>query len=105
MGGGGEPSNVTSDGVLDQTRTTNPVLTEFGASANVSDGELEIEGYSLYRGNHSSGGGGLGKGAAFYVKDTLYHSACTDFDNVAFDITTICSKSGGGRQPQMLIIC
>ena len=63
-------------------------LTEFGASADINDGELGIEGYSLYRGNHSSGGGGLGKGAALYVKDNLNHSACPSLDNVAFDCST-----------------
>ena len=60
-------------------------LTEFGAAASVDDGELGIEGYSIYRGNHSSGGGGLGKGVAIYVQDTLNHSACPMFDEVAFD--------------------
>ena len=51
-------------------------LTEFGAAADVGDGELGIDGYSIYRGNHSSGNGGLGKGTALYVQDSLNHSAC-----------------------------
>ena len=62
-------------------------LTEFGASENVGDGELGIESYSLYRGNHSNGGGGPGKGVGLYVKDTLNHSACPVFDKVTFDST------------------
>ena len=60
-------------------------LTEFGAAASVDDGELGIEGYSIYRGNHSSGGGGLGKGVAIYVQDTLNHSTCPMFDDSTFD--------------------
>ena len=60
-------------------------LTEFGAASNVDDGELGIDGYSIYRGNHSSGSGGLGKGVAIYIHDTLNHSACPLFDSVAFD--------------------
>ena len=60
-------------------------LTEFGAGNEVTDGELGIDGYSLYRGNHSSGGGGLGKGVALYVSNALNHSACPKFDNVGFD--------------------
>ena len=63
-------------------------LTEFGAAKNISDGELGIEGYSIYRGNHSDGGGGLGKGVALYVKNTLNHSACPIFDTVSFDCST-----------------
>ena len=35
-------------------------LTEFGAAASVDDGKLGIEGFSLYRGDHSSGTEGLG---------------------------------------------
>ena len=42
-------------------------LTEFGASSAIGDGELGVEGYTLYRGNHSDGGGGPGKGVALYV--------------------------------------
>ena len=71
--------------------TENPhilALTEFGAAADVSDGELGIEGYSLYRGNHSSGTGGPGRGVALYVKDTLNHSSCPDFDNAHFDCSS-----------------
>ena len=60
-------------------------------AANISDGELGIEGYALYRGNHSSGSGGPGKGAALCVKDNLNHSACPIFDNVAFDCSAWCT--------------
>ena len=66
-------------------------LTEFGAAADVDDGELGIEGYSLYRGNHSSGAGGPGKGVAIYIKNTLNHSACPVFDNIGFDCSTWCT--------------
>ena len=66
-------------------------LTEFGAASSVGDGELGINDYSLYRGNHSSGGGGLGKGVALYVKDTLNHSACLALESVEFDCSTWCS--------------
>ena len=68
--------------------TTSPhilALTEFGAAATVKDGELGVEGYSLYRGNHSDGKGGPGRGAALYVLDTLNHSACPVFDDLEFD--------------------
>ena len=60
-------------------------LTEFGASGAVMDSELGIEGYSLYRGNHSDGKGGLGRGTALYISNSLNHSACPLFDNVEFD--------------------
>ena len=60
-------------------------LTEFGASGMVNDSELGIEGYSLYRGNHSKRNGGPGRGAALYISNTLNHSACPLFDEVAFD--------------------
>ena len=63
-------------------------LTEFGAAKDVNDGELGIEGYSVYRGNHSDGGGGLGKGVALYIKNTLNHSACPLFDAVSFDCSS-----------------
>ena len=75
-------------GLIDSQNPHILALTEFGASAGVSDGELGIEGYSLYRGDHSSGGGGLGKGAALYIKDTLNHSACPMFDKVEFDCSS-----------------
>ena len=57
-------------GLIDSQNPHILALTEFGAASDVNDGELGIEGYSLYRGNHSSGGGGLGKGVALYVKKT-----------------------------------
>ena len=60
-------------------------LTEFGASSAVMDSELGMNGYSLYRGNHSDGKGGLGKGAALYISNSLNHSACPLFDEVLFD--------------------
>ena len=63
-------------------------LTEFGAAKEVGDGELGIESYTIYRGNHSDGGGGPGRGVALYIKDTLNHSACPIFDAVSFDCST-----------------
>ena len=60
-------------------------LTEFGASETIMDSELGIEGYTLYRSNHSDGSGGPGKGAALYVKNTLNHSAAPEIDNLDFD--------------------
>jgi hypothetical protein len=60
-------------------------LTEFGASSSVSDGELNFNDYTLYRGTHSDGSGGPGKGAALYVKNVLNHAAYPQFDNETFD--------------------
>ena len=60
-------------------------LTEFGASNSVNDGELGFEGYTLYRGDHSDGSGGPGKGAALYIQNTLNHAAAPEFDKVDFD--------------------
>ena len=60
-------------------------LTEFGASDAVGDAELGIEGYTLYRGNHSDGSGGPGKGVALYISDSLNHSASPAMDELAFD--------------------
>ena len=51
-------------------------LTEFGASKEVRDGDVGIKVFALYRGNHSDGCGGLGKGATLYVKVSLNHSPC-----------------------------
>ena len=79
------------DGLVDSETPHSLALAEFGAAVNAKDGELGIEGYSLYRGNHSSGGGGLGKGVAMYVKDTLNHSPCPIFDNVVFDCSSWCT--------------
>ena len=56
-------------------------LTEFGAASSIGDGELGISGYTLYRGDHSSGGGGPGKGAALYIDNALNHSACPKLDD------------------------
>ena len=74
--------------LIDEHKPHVLALTEFGAASTVMDGELGIDGYTLYRGNHSSGGGGLGKGVAVYVADSLNHSACPEFDNVGFDCST-----------------
>ena len=60
-------------------------LTEFGAPTSVNDGELGIDGYTLYRGDHSDGSGGPGKGAALYIQNSLNHAAIPEFDNLAFD--------------------
>ena len=60
-------------------------LTEFGASKTMADSELGIDGYSLYGGDHSDGSGGLGRGAALYISNTLDHSVCPLLDEVAFD--------------------
>ena len=78
-------------GLIDSQNPHILALTEFGAASDVNDGELGIEGYSLYRGNHSSGGGGLGKGVALYVKNDLNHSACPVFDDAGFDCSTWCT--------------
>ena len=72
-------------GLIDSHNPHILALTEFGAASNVSDGELGIPGYALYRGDHSSGGGGLGKGVALYIKDSLNHSACPRLDKAEFD--------------------
>ena len=60
-------------------------LTEFGAPNSVNDGELGFEGYTLYRGDHSDGSGGPGKGAALYVQNRLNHAAIPEFDNADFN--------------------
>ena len=60
-------------------------LTEFGAPSSVNDGELGIDGYTLYRGDHSDGMGGPGKGAALYVQNKLNHAGIPEFDNIDFD--------------------
>ena len=75
-------------GLIDEQKPHVLALTEFGAGSTVTDGELGIEGYTLYRGDHSSGSGGLGKGAAAYVSDSLNHSACPQFDDGGFDCST-----------------
>ena len=78
-------------GLIDEHNPHVLALTEFGAAACVNDGELGIEGYALYRGNHSSGNGGLGKGAALYVKNSLCHSSCPIFDGEEFDCHAWCT--------------
>ena len=53
--------------ILDLVNNERPhvlALTEFGASGDMNDGELGIDGYTLYRGDHSDGKGGLGRGVA-----------------------------------------
>ena len=60
-------------------------LTEFGAASSVKDNELGIDGYTLYRGDHSDGKGGLGRGVGMYVHNSLNHSACPTFDDILFD--------------------
>ena len=65
-------------------------LTEFGAPSHIKDGELNTPDYSLYRGDHSSGEGGLGKGTALYVHDSLNHSACPSMEETNFDCTAWC---------------
>ena len=57
-------------------------ITEFGAGNNVSDAEIAIPGYALYRKNHKSGSGGPGKGVAIYIRNTLYHSTCLDMHSI-----------------------
>ena len=57
--------------LVDEQKPHVLALTEFGASGLVTDSELGIEGYTLYRNDHSDGKGGPGKGAALYVKNTL----------------------------------
>ena len=79
-------SEITA--LVDEQKPHILALTEFGAGGTVMDGELGIEGYSLYRGDHSSGGGGLGKGVAVYVAETLNHSAYPNFDEIGFDCST-----------------
>ena len=71
--------------LIDSQRPHILALTEFGAAESTPDGELGIEGYGLYRGNHSDGNGGLGRGTALYVANTLSHSACPLLDDVGFD--------------------
>ena len=66
-------------------------LTEFGAASSINDGELGIAGYTLYRGDHSSGEGGLGKGVAIYVKNTLNHAACPSLEKTDFDCAVWCT--------------
>ena len=74
--------------ILDLVNSERPhvlALTEFGASKDINDGELGIDGYTLYRGDHSDGRGGLGKGVALYMQNTLNHSACPKMDGESFD--------------------
>ena len=60
-------------------------LTELGASRAVTDGELGIEGYTLYRKNHTDGSGGPGKGVALYVKNSLNHTSSPVMEELEFD--------------------
>ena len=63
-------------------------LTEFGASDAISDSELGIVGYTLYRSNHSDGSGGPGRGVALYVKNSINHSACPQMEEMEYDCST-----------------
>ena len=74
--------------LIDEQKPHVLALTEFGAGNEVTDGELGIYGYTLYRGTHSSGNGGLGKGVGVYVSNTLNHSSCPKFEDVGFDCST-----------------
>ena len=74
--------------LIDEQKPHVLALTEFGAATTDTDGELSIDGYTLYRGDHSSGGGGLGKGVAVYVSDALNHSACPTFEDAGFDCSS-----------------
>ena len=56
--------------MIDEQKPHVLAFTEFGAGNTVTNGELGISGYTLYRGDHSSGGGGLGKGVGVYVANT-----------------------------------
>ena len=86
-------------GLIDSQNPDILALTEFGAANTVNDGELGIEGYSLYRGDHSSGGGGLGRGVALYVKNELNHSPCPMFDSLEFDCCSWCTiKLSDGKK-------
>ena len=44
-----------------------------------------IEGYTLYRGDHSDSKGGPGKGAELYIRNSLNHSAAPTIDKLKFD--------------------
>ena len=55
--------------ILDLVNSEKPLilaLTEFGAASTTLDSELGIQDYTIYRGDHSDGTGGLGKGTAMY---------------------------------------
>ena len=90
--------------LIDEQKPHILALTEFGAGSGITDGELGIDGYTLYRGNHSSGGGGLGKGAAIYVTDSLNHSACPNLDIEGFDCSTWIMVKLSNRK-NLLIRC
>ena len=66
-------------------------LTEFGASQAVTDNELGVIGYTLYRGDHTSGNGGPGRGAALYVNNSLNHSGCPKLEDLPFDCSAWCT--------------
>ena len=63
----------------------NLALTEFGAATAVTDDELGVNDYTLYRGDHLSGNGGPGRGAAIYIHNSLNHSGCSTLENLPFD--------------------
>ena len=79
--------------ILDLVNSEKPLilaLTEFGAASTTLDSELGIQDYTIYRGDHSDGTGGLGKGAAMYVHNSLNHSACPTLENNDFDCAAWC---------------
>lgn len=65
-------------------------LTEFGASDAIRDDELGVEGYTLYRKNHSDGSGRPKRGAALYVKNLLNHLTAPAMDGMEFNCATWC---------------
>ena len=88
-------------GLIDEQKPHVLALTEFGAGSSVTNGELGIDGYTLYRGDHASGEG-LGKGVAVYVADTLNHSACPKFDEVAFDCSVWVTVKLSNRKSMLI---
>ena len=79
--------------ILDLISTVKPhilALTEFGAASTIRDDELGVDEFTIYRGDHSDGKGGLGKGVAIYVHNSLNHSACPALENENFDCAAWC---------------
>ena len=71
--------------LIDEQKPHILALTEYGAASTVTDGELGVANYTLYRGDHSSGNGGPGRGTALYIHNSLNHSGCPALEDVAFD--------------------
>ena len=81
------------DEIKDLIYTENPQIvcfSEFGASKEVKDEEINIPGYSIYRGDSTDGRGGPGKGVAMYIHNSLQHSPCPQMDNSTFDYSSWC---------------